>query len=560
MCPRFLLVLVICAGSLVPAKAFARGKAEHVVMVVWDGMRPDFITPQYTPVLFELAAGGTFFARNHPVYVSTTEVNGTALATGMFPEHSGIIANTEYRPDFNWLSSYATEALEVVRRGDAASQGHYLQAATVAELIHAAGFPTIVAGAKPIALLHDRAPRKVSQAEKDSVTLFRGQTLPKHALDSLVKARDVGPFPGADADSSDAGSSRGRRRRAAEATPAAAGPAPAAATNSAASRGSLANSIDSWTTRALARGLWKNGLPKFSVLWLSEPDAAQHAGGVGSDVALEALASSDDQLGAVLKALEEKNALDSTDVIVVSDHGFSTIDRGPDIMDSLKRSKFNAGVQFQNPEAGDILVDNLGGSVFFYVFEHDEAVIKRLVGYLQGTDFAGVIFCALPIEGTFRLSDVHLAATNGAPDVVVSMRWNSEPNEYGAKGLVTSLEGRPGQGTHGSLSPFDMHNTLVASGPDFKKQFVSGLPSGNIDVAPTILWILGIAPETAGDGRVLYEALANAGQEPLKPVERTLEAHRDLGVLSWHQSLKTLSMGNAVYYEEGNGESRMKQP
>ncbi|MGH7969759.1 MAG: alkaline phosphatase family protein, partial [Limisphaerales bacterium] len=99
--------MALCADE-----ADARGKAEHVVLIVWDGMRPDFVTPQYTPTLYDLAQRGTFFARHHSVYVSTTEVNGTALATGMYPEHSGIIANTEYRPDLNWLSSYATEALE----------------------------------------------------------------------------------------------------------------------------------------------------------------------------------------------------------------------------------------------------------------------------------------------------------------------------------------------------------------------------------------------------------------------------------------------------------------
>src|SRR5215831_9988795 len=150
--------------------AVAAGKAEHVVVVVWDGLRPDFVTPQYTPVLYELAKRGTFFSRNHAAYVSTTEVNGTALATGMQPDRSGIIANTEYRPELNWLSAYGTEALDVVRRGDISSQGHYLQAATIAETLHAAGFPTMIAGAKPIALLHDRASKKASDAEKQSVT------------------------------------------------------------------------------------------------------------------------------------------------------------------------------------------------------------------------------------------------------------------------------------------------------------------------------------------------------------------------------------------------------
>ena len=73
-------------------KVEARGQAEHVVVVVWDGMRPDFITPQYTPTLYELALKGTFFKNNHSAYITSTEVNGTALATGMHPDHSGVMA------------------------------------------------------------------------------------------------------------------------------------------------------------------------------------------------------------------------------------------------------------------------------------------------------------------------------------------------------------------------------------------------------------------------------------------------------------------------------------
>jgi len=482
------------------------------------------------------------------------------LATGMFPEHSGIIANREYRPDLNWLDSYATEALEVVRRGDAASQGHYLQAETVAELLHAAGFPTMVAGAKPIALLHDRASRKTSQAEKDSVTLFRGQTLPRSALESLTRARDIGAVPGTeDADSAESTTASGRpRRSAAAATAAPTNAPPTVAPPAGAARASSANSIDSWTTKALVRGLWKTSVPKFSVLWLSEPDAAQHASGVGSDEAVSALGNSDDQLAAVLKALEEKDALDTTDIFVVSDHGFSTIARGPDVIGALKKSKFVATKQLQNPESGDILVDNLGGTIFFYVFEHDQQVIKRLVSYLQGTDFAGVILSALPLEGAFNLSDVHLASTNGAPDVVVSMRWSASNNEYGAPGMLPSMEGKSGQGTHGSLSPFDLHNTLIAAGPDFKKGFVSNLPSGNVDVAPTILSILGVEPQVALDGRVLVEALTASQAEPPKPVEKKLQAQHDLGFLSWNQYLKVTYIGNTAYYEEGNGDVRVK--
>jgi hypothetical protein len=34
---------------------------------------------------------------------------------------------------------------------------------------------------------------------------------------------------------------------------------------------------------------------------------------------------------------------------------------------------------------------------------------------------------------------------------------------------------------HGSLSSFDLHNTLIAAGPDFKAGITSDLPSGNIE-------------------------------------------------------------------------------
>src|SRR6266513_340819 len=96
--------LVEAAPAPVP-----NGKAEHVVMVVWDGMRPDFITPQYTPTLYQFAVNGVFFKNHHPVYISTTEVNGTALATGVYPNRSGIMANSDYRSAIGFLGPNCTE-------------------------------------------------------------------------------------------------------------------------------------------------------------------------------------------------------------------------------------------------------------------------------------------------------------------------------------------------------------------------------------------------------------------------------------------------------------------
>lgn len=529
----------------------AAGQAEHVVVVVWDGMRPDFVTPQYTPTLDALAKRGTFFGSHHSSYITSTEVNGAALSTGMYPNHGGVIANSQYKPQLSWLSPYGTESLDAIRRGDLLSDGHYLEAATVPEILQQAGFPTIIAGAKPVVLLHDRAPKKVSQTQKDSVTLFRGQSLPRSVAESLVELPEVGAFP---VESPTAETNGGKilkylRKGRDEvyvwlygkpkSTP-------------------LSQQIDSWTTKALVHGLWKEGVPKYTLLWLSEPDASQHQSGPGSENAEAALAQADKNLALVLKALETRGVLEKTDVVVVSDHGFSTVNRAPDLTKSLKRAKFIANKQFENPEPGDVLVVNLGGSTLFYVFDHEEKTVRRLIEYLQSSDFAGVLFSRIPVDGTFPLSQVRLDISQSPPDVVASMRWSSEENDFGTPGLITAAEGKRGRGTHASLSRFDLHCTLIAAGPDFKKGFVNELPSGNIDVPPTVLSILGVKPPSPMDGRVLSEAMVGGPAVLPKPEEETMEASRDLGFRIWRQSLRLSRIGGVVYFEEGNGGSRLK--
>src|ERR1051325_2654914 len=137
ICPILLAFETI--GASRTSAAIDKGTAEHVVLVVWDGMRRDFITPEHTPNLYRLAQEGVFFKNHHPVYVSSTEVNGTALATGDYPIHSGIMANSDYRPLLGWLSPNATEGVEAIRRGDLISDGHYILVPTVAEILHGAG-------------------------------------------------------------------------------------------------------------------------------------------------------------------------------------------------------------------------------------------------------------------------------------------------------------------------------------------------------------------------------------------------------------------------------------
>jgi arylsulfatase A-like enzyme len=257
-----------------------------------------------------------------------------------------------------------------------------------------------------------------------------------------------------------------------------------------------------------------------------------------------------------MAALEAKGVRKETDIFVVSDHGFSTVERAIDLGAILA----NAGFKFSDPknkvapQPGEILMVGNGGSVSFYISDHDPDLAKRLVKFLQQTDFAGVLFSRIKLEGTFGLEQAHID-TPAAPDVVLSFRWSDAKNTYGAPGLVAADGARKvGKGTHASLSRFDMHNTLIAAGPDFRNGYLDELPTGNTDLAPTILKILGVKPSAPMDGRVLEEALAGHGSEPVSG-SFTVVAACDLEKARWHQILKISRVGTTDYLDEGNGES-----
>jgi arylsulfatase A-like enzyme len=149
--------------------------------------------------------------------------------------------------------------------------------------------------------------------------------------------------------------------------------------------------------------------------------------------------------------------------------------------------------------------------------------------------------------------------TNTMPDIVFSFKWTDDKNDYGAPGFVLSEGGKRNAGTHASLSRFDVHNTLIANGPSFRQGLISDFPSSNVDVAPTILEILGIKPPEPMDGRVLSEALVNGKAPAGTPKTETIRASREIGLRRWEQYLKTTTFGGAFYVDEGNGASILRQ-
>ena len=512
-----LLGVALCAGCSTGSAAPDR----HVVVLVWDGMRPDFVSAETTPNLSQLAGQGVFFANHHPVYLSATEVNGTAIATGAYPSHSGLIANTDFRPAIDPAEPVDTGKPPVIRRGDEVSGDHFIALPTVAEILHSHGLATVIAGSKSIALLHDRGRR--SDGPESSSVLFQGEMLPRARQAALIV---LGDFPAAAPDENK-------------------------------------TAQDAWTTNALLTVLWQKGVPPYTLLWLAEPDASQHAAGPGSAQALAAIKSCDANLGRVLAELDRRGLRATTDILVVSDHGFSTIGRKVDVAAALAAGGFEAQRKMPGGlQPGGVMVVGNGGSTLLYVGGHDAGVSRRLAEYLQQQDWTGVIFSREPQVGAFSLAAAHIAASD-APDLVVSLRWTADRSATGVPGLqVSDLKPTSVKaGNHASLSRYDMHNTLVAAGPDFRPGVTDPLPSANTDLAPTILWLLGCGDEAARmDGRVLTEALSVKGP-PLKSFEtRRLTAQRDTGAGVWQQYLQVSEVNGVRYLEEGNGALAPAEP
>jgi hypothetical protein len=127
------------------------------------------------------------------------------------------------------------------------------------------------------------------------------------------------------------------------------------------------------------------------------------------------------------------------------------------------------------------------------------------------------------VDGTVALELIHVAHAERGPDLLVTFPWTSAPNAFGAAGTdlaCVSGGAAPLTSDHGSMSPWNVRNTLVAWGPDFKRGVKARAPAGNVDVAPTVLALLGIEEQEGMDGRVLAEALAG-GPDPEQVVAET---------------------------------------
>ena len=472
----------------------------RVLIAAFDGLQPSQVTPEATPVVHALAARGVTFARHRGVFPTVTRVNAASMVTGRYPGGHGLLGNTLVFPELDRASPVAALEPELSRVA-AVTDGRVLLAPTLGELLASTGrsFATVVGGTSGNAYVQHPRATQVGGGVFHPEFALPGRLYPE------MLAR-VGPWPPKDPPA------LGRIRHVAE---------------------------------TFLRCLVPLVDPEVGLVWFPEPDTSQHASGVGSPPARAALTTADAELGRILETLARTGV--EPDVLVVSDHGYSTIARGIDVEREVRAAGFAPGGQ-----KGGVAVAPNGGAVLFYVHDGAADVVARLATWLAGQPWAGALIGGSETAVRLGLLPGALAGVTGprGADIVMSCRWDSADGANGFPGRCDAVDGaQPGQGTHGSGSPQELRCTLVAAGPSFREGLVSEVPSGNVDLTPTVLRLLDVRPSAAFDGRPLVEALraGNSGSIPVPPVtRRTVERPGGGG----HQRLVIEEVGGTRYLME----------
>ena len=301
-------------------------------------------------------------------------------------------------------------------------------------------------------------------------------------------------------------------------------------------------------TRAILPLFKERNKPFVLVFWSRDPDGTQHyqgdsfnslVPGINGPTSLAAIRNADDDLARIRAALSELKLLDTTDIITVADHGFSTISKESqtsstvktnfadtpeghlplgfvalDLAEALKEplidpndnyktiapgqhTRFGNGLIGGDKNNPKIVVAANGGSDLIYLPDGDKDLAKRVIDVLLTQDYVSGIFVDSKLgkfAGTLTLDDIALEgnAVTPHPAIVISFRSFDtvcgEPVRCTVEVADTVLQ--EGQGMHGSFSRADTWNFMAMQGPDFKSHFVDPAPASNADVGRTIAALL----------------------------------------------------------------------
>nr|WP_284506975.1 alkaline phosphatase family protein [Caballeronia sp. GAFFF1] len=618
--------------------------------MVWDGLRPDSVTQADTPNLYALRQAGVNFTDNHSTYPTFTMMNGSSFATGSFPKTSGFYGNTFWTPPQgatntipvgksatggaqDYVDPVFTEDYQVLTTLNNYYGGQLLLVKSLFATAQAAGMVTAAIGKSGAAYIQN--------LNQGGYFLDENTVQPRSLVSELQAANIAVPkntvfgYSGNDAVTL-ASTNGDPTARAGYVTFNTTAYDPAAKLTVAArdsadtTQGAPEDAANKYMMSVFTQYILPKKQPMLSLIWFRTPDNVEHGYGPGTSNMKAGLRSQDARLGELIAGLKANNLYETTNIVVVSDHGHSTVS-GPlalyplraitpsatppsgspvngstsgsdaaalgavnangysfsgDVRsaDLLTFRGFNAYdgsacvtsamygltangtatvpvkndttgtlcgaantkyqaisaslpapvASFKVPAVGSLPANGIviaanGGSDYFYVPGHDPATIRKLVQVLQQREEFGAIFVDSRygnLPGTLPMSMVNLEnaqrQNNGQPDVVASFTWDDQTSVQGMPGI--EFESVGGQrGMHGSFGINDVHNTLIANGPSFKPSTVVSTPTGNVDVAPTVAYLLGLSMPQA-DGRIINESLKNAASSATPSVAASVVA------------------------------------
>ena len=546
-----ILILIDLAGALAQAP---QAHPHNVVLFVADGLRFRMVDESTAPTMAAIAREGVTLRNSHALFPTFTTANASAMATGHMLGDTGDFSNTIYAGfQVPGAGNSLTPFLEndaVLGDIDAHFGGNYLNEATILKLARDKGYSTAAIGKIGPALIFDPTERSGNQTVliDDATGRPRGIPLSSEVTDRL-KAADLPP----------AAPTRGANGKAGDVhTP-----------------GTLSANVlqqdyfVAATTRVVLPMFKDRNKPFVIVFWSRDPDGTQHnqgdslnmlVPGINGPTSLAAIGNADDNLARIRSTLGELGLLDTTDIIVTADHGFSTISKQSQTSSTVKTSfsdtleghlplgfvaldlahaleqplidpddgykpvadgahtKFGNGLIGGDRNNPKVVVATNGGSDLIYLPDGDRAVAKRVVDFLLTQDYVSGIFVDSKLgkyPGTLTLDDIALEGTALTPHPAIAISFRSfdtvcgEPVRCTVEVADTVLQ--QGQGMHGSFSRADTWNFMAMQGPDFKQQFIDPAPASNADLGRTIAHLMQLDTRDIGTlvGRVLSEALPN---------------------------------------------------
>jgi arylsulfatase A-like enzyme len=474
----------------------------RILILAFDALRPDMVTPELMPNLTRFAASGVRFSNNRSTYPTETRVNQTALVTGASPARHGIVGNRfldlEASPDRLFNTGDETE----LSAADKRLGGRLVDTPVMSEILAAAGLDlAVVSAGTPggCRILNHKA------EGQGAFRLALKRPDASVPADSVAAAIDrVGPIP---------------EHR--------------------------IPSIEwlTYTTDIYLKFIEPEQAPAVTILWYCEPDNSYHYKGIGTPDNLAAIRAVDAEFGRILAWREAEGLEDILQIVTLSDHGqVSVSSESLDVAGRLREAGFTVGDAVNGDQDAILSLSSAGG---LYVRESDPQLIARMVQWLQKQSWCGPVFTR---DGLGALSHEHVGiAHRRAPDIGFVVLSDDAANEVGLVGTSLQDSAYPvGGGLHGGLHHKELHNWLALGGSAFARGDVVARPSGIIDILPTVLSVLGVdIPETV-EGRVLVEAFAgNVGSAP----DPKVETYACEGVDGYRAHLTVSRVGTTRYLD-----------